>query len=74
MKCEKAASEEKMEAMACIRLEICLIVLFVVYNNVSCMEDGTSYIIRPGKIDCFHRELKRGTNLDFEMEVKKRPK
>ena len=35
------------------------------------MEDGVSYIIKPGRIDCFYRELTNGTTVDFEMEVKK---
>ena len=36
------------------------------------MEDGVSYIIKPGSIDCFYRELANGTTVDFEMEVGKK--
>eukprot|EP00795_Rhopilema_esculentum_P012592 gene12592-3295_t len=35
------------------------------------MEDGVSYIIGPGKVDCFHHSIANGTVLDFEMEVMK---
>ena len=33
------------------------------------MEDGVSYVVGSGKLDCFHRVIKNGTTLDFEMEV-----
>ena len=46
------------------------VLLLLLNDCIQCMEDGTTYIIGPGRIDCFHRELKNGTNMDFEMEVR----
>ena len=46
-----------------------LLFVNVLFDQLSCMEDGVSYIIGPGKVDCFHHSIANGTVLDFEMEV-----
>ena len=46
-----------------------IFLFFVLVKGILCMEDGVSYIIGSGKVDCFHRMIKNGTMLDFEMEV-----
>ena len=46
---------------------IFVIISFI--TGISCMEDGVSYVVGSGKLDCFHRVIRNGTTLDFEMEV-----
>ena len=33
------------------------------------IEDGVSYLVGAGKVDCFYREFKKGDKMDFDMQV-----
>ena len=46
------------------------LVLFGIITSVLTeIEDGVSYVVGPGKRDCFYRILKIGDRMDFDLQV-----